>query len=95
LPVTRIHCETGKEGWMALYWRKGFTFGDGTPLSNDEYKHLKKAHEHSRVDWNWMEGDVLVIDNHQVMHGRGPFEGMERRVAFCQTDAIFGYTMLT
>ena len=35
--------------------------------------------EELTVDLQWQQGDVALVDNLRVMHGRRPFEG-ERRV---------------
>ncbi len=59
--------------------RKAITHGDGTPLNNDAMQAAVALAEELTVDLRWQQGDVALVDNFRVMHGRRPFAG-ERRV---------------
>jgi alpha-ketoglutarate-dependent taurine dioxygenase len=37
--------------------------------------------EELTVDLQWQQGDVALVDNLRVMHGRRPFEGKRRVLA--------------
>jgi alpha-ketoglutarate-dependent taurine dioxygenase len=54
------------------------TFADGGPIPDAYIEQiLHRGLEHA-VDVNWRTGDVLLIDNVLVAHGRRPFEGTRR-----------------
>ncbi|MEL6485978.1 MAG: TauD/TfdA family dioxygenase, partial [Pseudomonadota bacterium] len=40
-----------------------------------------EAAEELTVDCTWQAGDVALVDNYTVMHGRRPFEGKRRVLA--------------
>jgi len=52
------------------------TFGDGTPLAPQEAQALADAVDRCAVAFPWSGGDVLLIDNMQVAHGRNTFTGL-------------------
>jgi pimeloyl-ACP methyl ester carboxylesterase/alpha-ketoglutarate-dependent taurine dioxygenase len=56
------------------------TFGDGTPIPDADMDAVRDAIWKNMVFFNWRKGDVLVIDNDAVAHGRMPYTG-ERVVA--------------
>jgi alpha-ketoglutarate-dependent taurine dioxygenase len=50
-------------------------FGDDSPIEHaDLADTIKAAYQHT-VDLEWQTGDVALLDNLKVMHGRRPFEG--------------------
>ena len=50
-------------------------FGDDSPIEHaDLVDTIKAAYQHT-VDLEWQTGDVALLDNLKVMHGRRPFEG--------------------
>lgn len=53
--------------------------GDGAEISDDILNHVRSAFEVEKAAFNWERGDVLLLDNMLVCHGREPFEG-ERRI---------------
>ena len=59
--------------------RKAITLGDGGALDIDAMLTAVALAEELTVDLQWQQGDVALVDNLRVMHGRRPFEG-ERRV---------------
>ncbi len=50
--------------------------GDSIPL--DLRDAVAEETERLDLDLNWQKGDVAILDNHLVMHGRRPFEGRRR-----------------
>lgn len=60
---------------------KSLAFGNGEPITA---KHMARAIELSEEltrDIAWQAGDVALIDNYTVMHGRRPFAGKRRVLA--------------
>lgn len=50
-------------------------FGDDSPMSQKDLSDaINAAYQHT-VDLDWQTGDVALLDNLKVMHGRRPFEG--------------------
>ena len=54
------------------------SFGDGTPLSRREIRAILQAFEDNKVRFSWQKGDVMVLDNYLVAHGRMPFRGRSK-----------------
>ncbi|MCO5564552.1 hypothetical protein L7F22_018216 [Adiantum nelumboides] len=48
-------------------------FGDGSPLPEDAVKSCKKILEDNSVDITWQQGDLMILDNFSVLHGRRPY----------------------
>lgn len=55
------------------------TFGDGSPIPEDDLIEIRRALDAAAVGFQWRERDVLLVDNVLVAHGRAPFQG-ERRI---------------
>ncbi len=53
--------------------------GDGSPLVPSDVHDIEKAHEELAAPVAWRTGDVLLLDNILVAHGRRPYTG-EREV---------------
>ena len=54
-------------------------YGDGSEIEPDVIAHINQAYEEEKVIFPWQEGDILMLDNLSVAHGRQPYTG-ERRV---------------
>ena len=54
-------------------------YGDGSPIEPQILEDIRKAYQAETVTFAWQAGDILMVDNMLVSHGRNPFEG-ERRV---------------
>jgi len=54
------------------------SYGDGTPFADDELAQVRDAFRRAMVTFPWREGDVLMVDNMRMAHGRMPFTGPRR-----------------
>jgi alpha-ketoglutarate-dependent taurine dioxygenase len=55
-------------------------YGDGSEIDPDIMCELRSAYEEEKVTFQWHEGDVLMLDNMLVAHGRGPYKGARKVV---------------
>jgi alpha-ketoglutarate-dependent taurine dioxygenase len=53
-------------------------YGDGSPIEDSVVAEIRAAYEMERVEFGWQAGDLLMLDNILVAHGRNPFEGKRR-----------------
>lgn len=60
---------------------KAITFGEGEPITAEEMAPAIAIADEFTVDCQWQAGDVALVDNFTVMHGRRPFEGKRRVLA--------------
>lgn len=61
------------------------TFADGSPIPAEYVTHVRDRGLQAAVDVSWETGDLLLIDNMLVAHGRRPFTG-RRRVLVAMSD---------
>ncbi len=61
------------------------TFADGSPIPDAHVLQVRDRGLEHAVDVDWNAGDLLLIDNLLVGHGRRPFTG-PRRVLVAMTD---------
>jgi alpha-ketoglutarate-dependent taurine dioxygenase len=55
-------------------------YGDGAPFSDSELDDVRAAYQESSVVFPWQEGDLLLLDNMLIAHGRNPFVGHRKIV---------------
>ena len=60
---------------------RAITFGEGEPIAQEDMAPAIAIADRLTYDLAWQPGDVALIDNFQVMHGRRPFEGKRRVLA--------------
>ena len=60
---------------------KSITFGGGEPITAGDMAPAIAAAEELTALCAWQPGDVALVDNFTVMHGRRPFEGKRRVLA--------------
>jgi alpha-ketoglutarate-dependent taurine dioxygenase len=65
-------------------------FGDGGTIPNEALEHIREIFVEETVREPWQNGDVLLVDNMVVSHGRDPYRGA-RRVLVAMTDEYHGY----
>ncbi|MFG2078070.1 TauD/TfdA family dioxygenase [Nonomuraea maritima] len=54
------------------------TYGDGTPLDVADLQHVRDVAKQNECFFPWQQGDVMMIDNLLVMHGRHAYTGPRR-----------------
>lgn len=55
-------------------------YGDGTPLEPEVLDTIRRAYDEETILFPWQEGDILVLDNMLVAHGRAPFAGPRKTI---------------
>jgi alpha-ketoglutarate-dependent taurine dioxygenase len=50
-------------------------YGDGRPIEDSVVQHLRDAYRAEETVFEWRSGDILLLDNILVAHGRKPFAG--------------------
>ncbi len=58
---------------------RNVVYGDGSPISEDDIRHVSDLYWETSVAFPWQEGDIIALDNMLIAHARNPFEG-ERRI---------------
>ncbi len=57
------------------------TYGDGSPISPEEIQTLCDCADSEATVFSWQKGDVLVLDNFLVAHGRRSYSGDRKILA--------------
>jgi alpha-ketoglutarate-dependent taurine dioxygenase len=60
-------------------------YGDGTSIAESDIHHISDAYESERIVFAWEPGDILLLDNMSVAHGRQPYSG-ERRIIVAMAE---------
>jgi alpha-ketoglutarate-dependent taurine dioxygenase len=55
-------------------------YGDGSPLEASLLEELREAYRQETFTFAWQPGDILMLDNMLVAHGREPFVGPRKIV---------------
>lgn len=60
---------------LRQYMGMEFSFESGRPRDQALFERVHQTLEKLRFSFRWQPGDVLVLDNDQMSHGRSPFSG--------------------
>lgn len=55
-------------------------YGDGSPIESETLVNIREAYARETIVFQWQAGDVLMLDNMLMAHGRQPFTGARRVV---------------
>ena len=50
-------------------------YGDGSKIEASVLEEINEIYQQETVTFPWQEGDILMLDNMLVAHGRKPFIG--------------------
>lgn len=72
-----------REALLGLYGEQGLPrnaiYGNGDSISDEEIKQIMAIVDRHTIRFDWQKGDLLLVDNMLVAHGREPFTG-DRKV---------------
>lgn len=55
-------------------------YGDGQTIEIEVLNHIRKVYDQEKIRFQWNKGDIMILDNILMAHGREPYKG-ERKVA--------------
>jgi hypothetical protein len=55
-------------------------YGDGTPIENSVLDEIRGVFNECSAKFPWQAGDVLMVENMLLAHGRNPFSGPRKVV---------------
>ena len=55
-------------------------YGDGSPIEESFLQEIREIYDQEMVMFPWQSGDILMLDNMLVSHGRTPFTGSRKVV---------------
>ncbi|MFD3794957.1 TauD/TfdA family dioxygenase [Streptomyces californicus] len=59
-------------------------FGDGSPIPDADLDAVRTAYDRASLALPWRHGDIMLVNNLRMAHGREPFTG-ERRILVAMT----------
>lgn len=60
-------------------------YGDGSRIEPEILDEFRDAYQQEKVTFPWQQGDILMLDNMSVSHGRAPYSG-ERKILVGMAD---------
>ncbi|MEO1348692.1 MAG: TauD/TfdA family dioxygenase [Cyanobacteria bacterium J06635_15] len=55
-------------------------YGDGSAIENSVLDEIREIYQQEAITFPWQKGDILMLDNMLVSHGRRPFSGSRKVV---------------
>ncbi len=62
-------------------------YGDGTPIEESVVEEVVATYRQLAVSFRWQRGDILLLNNMLVAHGRNPFKG-ERKIVVAMGEMV-------
>ncbi len=62
-------------------------YGDGTPIEAEVLDAIRTAYRQATVQFPWQQGDVMMLDNMLVAHGRTAFTG-PRKIVVAMAEPV-------
>ena len=56
------------------------SYGNGEPFESEILDHIRDAYEKEKIKFKWQKGDIMILDNVLMAHGRETYKG-ERKIA--------------
>lgn len=53
-------------------------YGDGTEIEPEVINEIKSVYQQLNVEFKWQKGDLLLLDNMLMAHGRNPYAGARK-----------------
>ena len=82
---------TARQILLSQFGEKGLPrnvyYGDGESISDSVVNDLRQLYERHAKSFLWRKGDILMVDNMLVAHGRRPFAG-SRKIVVAMGDMI-------
>jgi alpha-ketoglutarate-dependent taurine dioxygenase len=87
--VTSLDADV-REVLLSSYGEQGLPyntyFGDGTRIDESAIEHIRQVYQSEKSAFLWEKGDILLLDNMSIAHGRYPYTG-QRNVIVAMTEA--------
>ena len=55
-------------------------YGDGSPIEDSVMAEVESVYQEARTSFPWQKGDILMLDNMLIAHGRNPYVGPRKIV---------------
>ncbi|MFG6101398.1 amino acid adenylation domain-containing protein [Leptothoe sp. EHU-05/26/07-4] len=55
-------------------------YGDGSPIEDSVMAEIGEIYDQTKISFPWEKGDILMLDNMLVAHGRNPYVGSRKIV---------------
>jgi hypothetical protein len=66
---------------------RNVVYGNGERIGDDDMAEIGRAYDEAAVLFTWQRGDVAMLDNMFVAHGRKPYTG-ERKIVVAMGEII-------
>ena len=53
-------------------------YGDGTTIGDSVLEEIRACYRKEAIEFNWQNGDILMLDNMLTAHGRNPYTGFRK-----------------
>jgi alpha-ketoglutarate-dependent taurine dioxygenase len=64
---------------------RNVSYGDGSPIPDEVITYLLSEYDKRAIRFPWLPGDMILLDNMLVSHGRAPFTG-SRKILVAMAD---------